>query len=211
MAHNDAECAIPAGHAQEDPTAVETVAPAEDRGTTRPTTSIARKDKARLHVTRSAILSRFPLQALASLGENVRQLRRLQAKFRAELKPSRAVGSMYFDRFWSSYLHCLLVARAAAMAIAPEEQHTDTAITPTLVRKELPTLVWTDQPTAKEKLSSELFRHLALVQRYDAHFSREMYRSLGMLLVLRDYGEAVLARCITKTLGINHDPDHSEG
>jgi hypothetical protein len=177
----------------------------------RQTTSSARKDKARIHVTRCGILSRVPLQALARLGENVRQLRRLEAKWRAELRPSGVIGSTLFDRLWSSYLRCLLASHAEAMAIAPEEQQTETATTPTLMRKELPTLVWTDQLPAKEKLSSELFRHLALVQRYDAHFSREMYRSLGMLLVLRDNGEAVLARCITKTLGINHDHDHSEG
>jgi hypothetical protein len=197
-----AECAIPAGHAQEDPPAVGADAPAEDRGTARPTGSFARKDKARMHVTRNAILSRFPLQALALLGENVRQLRRLEAKLRAKLKPSDAVRSMLFDRMWSSYLRCLLAARAEAMALAPREQEQDlTASTPTLRERELPTLVWTGQD-AEKKLSSELFKQLALLQRYDTHFSREMYRALGMLLVLRDSGEAGLERCVNKALGV---------
>jgi hypothetical protein len=199
-----AECAIPAGHAQEDPPAVE-AAPAEDRGTTRPTSSFARKDQARIHVTRNAILSRFPLQALATLGENIRQLRRLEAKFRAELKPSSAVSNMLFDRMWSSYLRCVLAARAEAMALAPREQEKDlTASTPTLSEKELPTLVWADQD-AERKFSSELFNQLALLQRYDTHFSREMYRALGMLLVLRDSGEAGLERCVSKALGLGND------
>jgi hypothetical protein len=211
MAHNDVLCANVESHAQADPPAVEPGAPAQDRGTIPQIPSAPRKDRTRIHMTRHAVLSRFPLQALAALGENVRQLRRLEAKFRAELKPSSAVGGMLFDRMWSSYLRCLLAARAEAMALGPDEQQTDATTTPTLVRKELPTLVWPDQPTAKEKLSSELFRYLALVQRYDSHFSRELYKCLGMLLVLRDNGEAVLARCITKTLGINHDDDQSGG
>lgn len=162
--------------------------PIDDRDTTPRISSARRKDEARLHVTRHAILSRFPLEALAALGENTRQLRKLEKKFRAELKPSGVVGELLFDRMWSSYLRCLLVARAEAVALAPTEHLLTLDLEP--------------------QLSTEL-RHLALVHRYDAHFSREMYRGLGMLLLLRDSGEAGLQRWVNKTIGASKE--HSEG
>jgi hypothetical protein len=193
MENNNPEYTIPTGQAQEDPPVVEVDAPTDDRDTTPRISSARRKDKARLHVTRHAILSRFPLEALAALGENTRQLRRLEKKFRTELKPSCAVGELLFDRMWSSYLRCLLVARAETMALASTEH-----------QPALDMFVSTD----KEKLSTEL-RHLALVHRYDAHFSREMYRGLGMLLLLRDSGEAGLQRWVNKTIG--GSKEYSEG
>jgi hypothetical protein len=202
---DDAEFAIPVGRAPEDPPAVEAEAPAKDRGATRPTAFFARKDKARIHVTRNAVLSRYPLQALASLGENIRQLRRFEAKLRAELKPSGAVGGMYFDRMWSSYLRCVLAARAEAMALVPCDQRKDLdARTPTLSERELPTLVWAGHD-AETELSPELLKQLVLLQRYDTHFAREMNRALGVLLILRESGEAGMARCVSKALGLGND------
>jgi hypothetical protein len=205
MEHHDPEYVIPAGHAQEDPPAVNASGAAEDRGATSQIPSAPRKDKSRIHVTRNAILSRFPLQALASLGENVRQLRRLEATLRAELKPSAGVGNMLFDRMWSSHLRCVLAARAEAMALAPREQQNDlTASTPTLSERELPTLVYAGQGAEKE-LSSQLLNQLDLLQRYDTHFAREMSRALEMLLILRDRGEAGRTRRVNKARGLGND------
>ena len=83
------------------------------------TIAVARKDKRRLHSMHHAILSRYPLEALARLGENIRQLRSLERSLRAGLKPSGFTGDILFDRLWSSYLCCLLAVRAEATAFAP--------------------------------------------------------------------------------------------
>jgi hypothetical protein len=124
---------------------------------------------------------------------------------RAELKPNGAVADLYFDRMWSAYLRCVLCARAEAMALVPRGQRKDlNASIPTLPERELPTLVWAGHDAEKE-LSPELFKQLALLQRYDAHFAREMNRTLGLLLILRESGEAGMARCVGKALGLGND------
>lgn len=73
-----------------------------------------RKDAGRLHAVRHGALSRCPLEALRHLGDNLKALRRMERRFRAELKPRGAVAEIVFDRFWSSYLRCLLAARTEA-------------------------------------------------------------------------------------------------
>lgn len=50
-----------------------------------------RKDKRHLHVMRHGILSQYPLQALAFLGEDVRRLRRMERALRTELKISETL------------------------------------------------------------------------------------------------------------------------
>jgi hypothetical protein len=169
-----------------------------------------RKDKGGLHTTRHAVLSRFPLQALARLGENTRQLRKMERKLRAELKPSGPLAEMLFDRMWSSYLRCVLAAKAEAHAftLVDQEDPGPSGGTPLMVAEALPTLVWPqDEITAEnlQRLPADLFRQLALTQRYDSNYSREMFRSLGLLLVIKDAGEAGLTRCIGKSLGLNRE------
>lgn len=165
-----------------------------------------RKDKRHLHTTRHAIFSKYPLQALARLGENVRPLRALERSLREELKPSGALGEFLFDRLWSSYLRCLLAARAEAIALTPKTRPDEsTGSAPVLRMDALPTLVWKERLPDSDTFSSDLFRQLVLVERYDRHFSREMFRALAMLLVLRGGGEPGLGRCIEKTFGLNND------
>jgi hypothetical protein len=55
-----------------------------------------RKDKNHFHATRHGVLSRYPLEALASLGENIRHLRRIERKFPMELKPSGFAAESMF-------------------------------------------------------------------------------------------------------------------
>jgi len=165
-----------------------------------------RKDKRHLHTTRHAVFSKYPLQALARLGENVRQLRTLERLLRAELKPSGTLGAILFDRFWSCYLRCLLAARAEAVALTPKSRPDESASSRPVIREDtLPTLVWKDHPLDSEVFSPDLFRQLVLVERYDRHFSREMFRALAMLLVLRSGGEPGLGQCIGKTFGLSND------
>jgi hypothetical protein len=134
-----------------------------------------RKDKNRLHATRHGVLSRYPLEALASLGENTRNLRRIERKFREELKPSGIVGATLFDRLFSSYLRCLLAARAEAALFAPIDQPAgESRHFVSLKELEVPTLVLQDSNGASEtQLPAELLRQLALAARYDAHFPKK--------------------------------------
>jgi hypothetical protein len=165
-----------------------------------------RKDKRHLHTTRHAVFSKYPLQALARLGENVRHLRTLERLLRAELKPSGTLGAILFDRLWSSYLRCLLAARAEAVALTPKSRPDESpGSTPVLREDTLPTLVWKEHTSESDVFSSDLFRQLVLVERYDRHFSREMFRALAMLLVLRSGGEPRLGQCIEKNFGLGND------
>ncbi len=170
-----------------------------------------RKDKKRLHSMHHGALSRFPLEALASLGENIKSLRKIERKLRAELKPSGIIAEIFFDRFWSSYLRCLLAARAEAIALTPIDQPTgQTRQTPSLREAELPVLVWQNRDMISDAISPDLFRQLVLVERYDRHFSREMYRALAMLLILRSGGEAGLQQCIGRLLGLSAPSEGSK-
>jgi hypothetical protein len=166
----------------------------------------ARKDKQRVHATRHAILSQFPMQALALLGENTRRLRRIEHALRVGLKPSGILADILFDRMFSSYLRCLLAARAEESTLAPAKRHGDAlAQTPNLVDAELPTLIFETSENADGNFPRDLFRQLLLVQRYDGHFSREMFRCLGLLLILRNGGETGLEQCVEKMLGVKRD------
>jgi hypothetical protein len=166
-----------------------------------------RKDKDHIHAMRHAVLSRYPLEALARLGENVKGFRRIERKFREELKPTGIVGAMLFDRFFSSYLRCVLAARAEAATFAPIDQPGEPRLITSLKERELPTLVLQDQDPVitSESLSPDLLRQLVLVARYDRHFAREMYRALGMLLVLRRSGQAGLEQCAEHMPGIQKE------
>lgn len=171
------------------------------------TISVTRKDKGHLHATNHGVLSRYPFEALVRLGENPKTLRKIKHDLRAQLKPSGAVGETLFDRLWSSYLRCLLAAKAEASAFAPIDKPAgESRLITSLKERQLPTLVVQDfSGTSEAHLSPDLLRQLALVARYDAHFSKEMYRALGMLLILRSGGEAALEQCVGKILGVNRE------
>jgi hypothetical protein len=169
--------------------------------------AVTRRDKNRLHATRHGVLSRYPLEALARLGDNVKSLRRIERRAREELKPSGIVGAMLFDRFFSSYLRSVLAARAEATAFAPIDQPAgESRLITSLKERDVPTLVLQDSSGISEAhLSADLLRQLALSARYDAHVSKEMYRALAMLLILRSGGEAALEQCVGKILGVNKE------
>lgn len=166
----------------------------------------SRKDKNRLHSTQHAILSRYPLEALVSLGEKLRSLRRIERKFRVELKAAGIVGAVVFDRFYSSYLRCVLAARAEATTFAPiDGPARQPRSTISLKEGIFPTLVVQDPDMTSEALSPDLARQLVLIARYDRHFAREMYRALAMLLVLRSSGQAGLEQAAEHILGLQKE------
>jgi hypothetical protein len=168
-----------------------------------------RTDVQKLHRIRHGILSREVMSVLVRMGEDPRTLRRLERQFHVALRPSGTMGNLFFDRFWSSYLRLMLVCRMEAQFI---EGHFSKKTTPTslvaLVPGPQPTLVSPgseDQQSEAAQyggeLAPELFRELVLVQRYDRCYSREMFRALSLLLILRRGGEAALESWASEMLG----------
>jgi hypothetical protein len=167
----------------------------------RPPNLGVRKDKQHLHAMRHGILSQYPLQALALLGENTRRLRQMERALRTELKISGILLNILFDRMWSCFLRCLLAARVEGISLFPTKgtEHAP-AQTPNLVEGEIPLLVWGTNENANGNVPPDLFQQLSLVQRYDAHYSREMLRYLDLLLLIRNRGEVGLEGCSEKML-----------
>jgi hypothetical protein len=153
-----------------------------------------RKDRARFHATKHGILARPLLEALDRRGENIRQLRKLEHALRAELQPVGAIAKLIFDRMWSSYLRCLLIDRTEARTSTPDGPPSELSFTSNFTR--LP-----KSDFSFDDVSLLGLQRLALIQRYDAHFSRDFFRSMGLLLAMRDGGKAGLARQFQKTLG----------
>lgn len=167
----------------------------------------ARKDKGRLHAVRHGALARYPLEALRHLGEDVKALRRLERRFRAELKPRKLIAELAFDRFWAAYLRCLLAARVEASAFFTAGQGPDKAAArvPALLQAERPTLVTDDEQDinmARQALAPDVLQQLVLVQRYDRHYSREMFQALALLIMMREGGEHGFEQSITKMFGV---------
>jgi hypothetical protein len=163
----------------------------------------ARLDKGRTHTTRNGLLSRNIVEALVRSGEKVRTLRRYEKKCRDFFKPRGTLGELCFDRFWSCYLRLYLSAKLEATVLTSNHSRQRSPILPELREGELPTLVSESDPNDFEiaqkcdaDFSQDLFRSLALAQRYDAHFVREAIRWAGLLLVMRKGGMGALERSI---------------
>jgi hypothetical protein len=157
---------------------------------------------------RHGILSREALDALVQTGEDRRTLRRLERQYRAALRPIGPFGNLFFDQFWSSYLKLILSSRLQTQLFMGQSVGKNKSDSLVLVPGRQPTLVSQHadgQPVEAfpliEELPPDLFRELALAQRYDRHHSREMYRSLALLLLLRRGGEAALESWASEMFG----------
>ncbi len=97
----------------------------------------------------------------------------------------------------------ILISRTEASIFGPENQRSDGGHQGPILREaNLPTLVYSDAELLNS-FSAELLKHLAIVQRYDSHFSREFYRAVGMLLAMRDAGDPGLTEQLAKVVGRN--------
>jgi hypothetical protein len=162
-----------------------------------------RTDKNGKHAGHGGALSKYPEEALTRRGESVRQLRDIKRKFRGELQPPGILGNILFDRAWSCYLRLKLIAPADGSILAPENNPANRAkSTPRLREDHFPTLVFENNETTRH-LSPELLGHLAVLQRYDSHFSREFFRAIGTLLSLRTNSKRGPVLGMQETLG--HD------
>ena len=152
------------------------------------------------------MLSRFPLEALRRQGESVKQYRVIERQFREALKPAGVIGLTLFDRFFSCYLRCVLAARFESGIVAPRATSADgPSALAVLHDRAVPTLVFPDVldgASIAASLPPDLFRELALVQRYDRHFNHDMIRNLYLLLSMRDGGEDALRQSLELMLGV---------
>ena len=183
-------------------------ASAEQESGKRGPRKVCRTDSGKLHRVRHGILSREALDALVQLGENRKTFRRLERQYRAALRPIGPFGNLFFDRFWSAYLKLVLGGLLETKLFSGKSVSKSKSASLALVPGRLPTLVsqHTDgQPVEaiplNEELPPDLLRQLVLAQRYDRHHSREMYRSLAVLLLLRRGGEAALESWASEMLG----------
>ena len=154
----------------------------------------ARKDKGGLHARHHGVLSRNPLEALIRLGENPRELIKIEKMLRAELKPTGIFGKILFDRAWSSFLRCLLIARMEARLFMPVDHDSDRM--PELKEAEVPVLVWSEAGATNYGFSDDLMKHLETALRYDAHYAREFYRAVGFLVAMQTGGLTGLLDCL---------------
>jgi hypothetical protein len=198
---------------QNDSTNSEDVAPVSNRrendqsgakGSTR-----ARKDKDCVHRTRHGILSRYPLQILIDQGESKRRLLQIEKNFISDLAPTGTIGNAIFDRMFSSYLRVMLAGKmeSRTMIVVDSPARPDGMQVAGISAQELPTLIFSADPRGDlQNLSPESWSQIALVQKYDSYYSREFFRCLGLLLVLKHGGELALAGNVSKVLGTHKDP-----
>lgn len=154
--------------------------------------SAKRKDRGRLHGRRNALLSRGLLEVLRRRGQDIRQLRALENVMRKRLQSDDPLSELLFDRFWASNQQCIL-ARQLELEIfnVQETEPGSNAGLPQLQKGFEPVLI-TDEierPAYGTHLNADLLHRLALISRYERAASREVYRTLSLLLVLRGDGE----------------------
>lgn len=168
--------------------------------------SSVRKDAGRLHCTRHGILSKNSFQALVNLGENPRTLRQIERGFREEVRPRGPVANMLFDRMFCAYLSSVLAKKLEARALSSIDQPVSQGVVPSarISIEEQPTVIFGGVTNGDlQTVPVDLCSQLALVQKYDGHYSREMIRYLGLLIALKNGGELGLAKFIGKWSGPN--------
>jgi hypothetical protein len=169
-----------------------------------------RKDQGRRHAVRGSVLSRSLIQTLERLGENVRALRKIESELRATLKPRGALGRLFFDRFWASILRLVLVARLEEGGLTSGGTIAkNLASVPSLREGDLPILVLPESgdgsmQAEKTIFDSDVFRRLALTARYDRSATREMYRMMSLLVIMRSEGETGLENFVRATAGLKN-------
>lgn len=162
----------------------------------------ARKRK---NLTGHRILSRHPRQALVSAGENAHALDRIERSLRDELRPTGVIGQIIFDRLLSCVWRCLLIAKKEKTIFVPENQPGTFEERLEQARQSHMLALAAGDSKSGYNQASILLSNLSITQRYDAHYSRELYRALGMLLTLRGAGDTELTLLLAKTFGQNRE------
>jgi hypothetical protein len=147
------------------------------------------------------ILSRHPRQALVKAGENIRLLERIEKALRAELQPTGIIGQIIFDRLLSCLWRCLLAARKEKDVLESEIQHGNFEQRLEKAKESQLLALAAGNAKSLHYQSDDLLQQLSIIQRYDAHYYKEVCRAVGILLALRGAGDAELAVLLNKTLG----------
>jgi hypothetical protein len=133
----------------------------------------------------------------------------MESDLRAALKPKGALGQLLFDRFWASVLRLILIARLEADGLSQKGGVSQASVSqPSLQEGPLPILV---EPSENENLADDqlldpdVFRRLDLIARYDRAASRELYRTLGLLVMMRRDSETGLESWVRTIAGIKND------
>jgi hypothetical protein len=136
----------------------------------------------------------------------------MERDLRAALKPKGALGQLLFDRFWASLLRLILIARMEGDEVPHKgDVSQDSVSRPFLQEGRLPILVEPSQNEnltdnhLKQVLDPDVFRRLTLTTRYDRAASRELYRTLGLLVMMRRDGESGLESWVRTIAGIRND------
>lgn len=150
-----------------------------------------RTDRGRLHVVRNSVLSRGLLEALRRNGTNIRSLREMERGLRDALRPRGPLGQMFFDRFWASTLRMILASQLEETRLTQKKSEQKSPVyenygdfLPALVAAQPKNDM--DAHAAAREFDYDLPHQLALIARYDRAAAKEMYRSLSILLTLRD-------------------------
>ena len=166
----------------------------------------ARTDKGQTHFSRHGLLSRDLERALIRLGEPIRNIRRLQRKYRSVFKPKGEIAELLFDKWWSCILRQYLIVKLEAEGFVPGNSSPGSPDLPVLEERALPTLVYSEEDDTETGFGhqplDDLHQRLALTQRYDSHYTREGNRLFALLLLMRDGGEAALIKIFGAMGGI---------
>ncbi len=166
-----------------------------------------RQDHGRMHAVRNSLLTRGLLNALRGHGQNMRQLRETERALRNALRPSGPLGDLFFDKFWASVLRLILCSQLESAALADTgDESSPVTVLPELHRKSEPMLMLSPSPRELSTFDmhpseTDLLHQLSLIARYDRAASREMYRCLSLLLLLRDAGDGALTDWAAATAG----------
>lgn len=164
-----------------------------------------RADAGKVHRPKS-IFSRGLVATLRRNGANVKELRVIERGLREMLCPEGPLAELFFDKFWACVLRLMLCGQLEGLPAAAESDVSSSHRLPQLRRGFEPMLSQFDDanvnrssPTTSD---TDLLHRLSLIARYDRAASRELYRCLSLLLVLRDQGEAGLSDWAVATAGI---------
>jgi hypothetical protein len=170
-----------------------------------------RKDLGRLHPTRNSLLCRGLLETLRRNGQNLKPLRAMEKALRGALRPTGPLAELIFDKFFASVLRLVLSSQLEQSATMSSDAHVSRAPRlPQLHRRSEPMLSQFANDEMTPVLSDSdtaILHRLSLLGRYDTAANREMYRSLSLLLVLRDEGDPGLVEWAKAAAGIKSKED----
>jgi hypothetical protein len=147
------------------------------------------------------------LETLRRNGQNLKPLRAMEKTLRETLRPAGPLADLFFDKFWASVLRLTLSSLLEESATTRSDAEIfGAARLPQIHRRSEPMLSEFESDGESNRglanSDADILHRLSLLGRYDAAASREMYRCLSLLLVLRDEGDPGLIEWAKAAAGI---------